>query len=102
MSASLFAILYNLQIGDIIHQAIKYTKDDKNDVLICLFYLHYHHLRCHSNGVCAHRRSTCIKYFVVLVSDTKVERRTDYEILVLYILRIPIRSCYLVYVLGNQ
>jgi hypothetical protein len=69
---------------------IKYTKEDKNDVLLIgLFYLHYHHLSCHSKRVCAHRRSTRINYFLVLVSNTKVERRIDYEILVLYILNIP-------------
>jgi hypothetical protein len=52
-------------------------------------YLHYHYPHCDCNGVCAHRRSTRINYFPVLVSNTKVEKRTDHEILVLYILNIP-------------
>jgi hypothetical protein len=50
---------------------------------------YYHHPLCHCNGVCAHRCSTRINYFLVLVSNTKVERRIDYEILVLYISNIP-------------
>jgi hypothetical protein len=63
-------------LGRHIHQAIKYTKKDKNDVLLIdLFYLHYHHPCCHSNGVWTHKRNTRINYFLVLVSKTKVERR---------------------------
>jgi hypothetical protein len=76
---------------------------DKNDVLLIgSFYLHYHHPHCQCNGVCAHKHSTRINYFLVLVSNTKVERRTVYEILVLYILNIPNLKLLFVYVLENH
>jgi hypothetical protein len=61
----------------------------------------YHHPRCHCNGVHAHKRSTHINYFLVLVSNTKVERTTEYEILRLYILNIPNLKLLFVYVPEN-
>jgi hypothetical protein len=86
-----------------IHEAIKCTKKDKNDVLfIGLFYLHYHHPHYHCDGVCAHKRSTRIIYFLPLVSNTKLERRTEYEILVLYILNIPNLKLLFVYAPENH
>jgi hypothetical protein len=102
ISASLFIILCNLQIGWYNTLSDEKYKKDKNDVLlIALFYLHYHHSRCHCNGLCARKRSTRINYFLVLVSNTKVERRTEYEILVLYILNIPNLKLLSVYILEN-
>jgi hypothetical protein len=103
MSVPLFIILCNLQIGRYNTPRDQIYKKDKNDVLLIgLFYLHYYHPRCHCDGVCAHKRSTRINYFLALVSNTKLERRTEYEILVLYILNIPNLKLLFVYVPENR
>jgi hypothetical protein len=54
--------------------------------MIGLFYLHYNLSSLKHKCVCPGRRST-INYFLP-ISNTKVERETNYEILVLYILNI--------------